>query len=92
MYSQYSNFFYNLIKKALPFGLISIIFLYILTTDTSVAYFSRKLARTSKKISQHFREVGMDATSIEGRISLGLLSFKVQSIDTNKKVKASSLY
>ena len=53
------------------------IVVYIITSDFTIKYLSRKLANNAANITNEFKEKGMNKVEIKGKINMGLVSFEV---------------
>ena len=61
--------------------LITMVLFGILSSQASINYLANKMARTSKDVTHIFKQHGMDKAIVEGKLSLGLLTFKVTAED-----------
>lgn len=78
----------NILETVLPWIIGLAIFIYVTTSSSAFRYLHRNLAEASKEISRDFRDHGMEEVEVEGKVSLGLVSFKVVAKDSfNKKDK-----
>lgn len=72
---------FNIVKIVI-FGFIVIVALIsVLSSEISMGYLTRNLARSVKNVTARFKEQGINKVDVEGKINLGLMSLKVQATD-----------
>lgn len=88
MLSDITNFVTSMFKdyKSLT---IFVIFLFVIligvfivmSSDISTKYIIKNLAKTSANITKEFQDFGMNEVEVEGKINLGITSFKITAKD-----------
>ena len=81
-------FLFNQVSNVLKLSAIVFLMLLalfaLLSSRTFVNYLAHRMATISKRVTSVFKEHGMEKAIVEGKISLGLLTFKVTAEDKKK--------
>lgn len=75
------NSIISLLKSTLPIIFVLFIILFVLTSDYSIRYLTRNMANATKQITRKFKSHGMNEVEVQGKVSLGVVSFKVKATD-----------
>jgi len=71
----------KIIKATIPLIIVVFVVLYIVTSDVSINYLTRNMARATKTITSNFKNQGMNKVNVQGQINSGLISFTVKAED-----------